>query len=60
MSAVLDSKLRKALELRTDTPAMVDALDSMASFWSANTLEAVGSHCLYTIIMCIAWSSLAP
>jgi hypothetical protein len=41
MSAVLDSKLRKALELRTDSPAMLDALDSMSTFWSSNTLEAV-------------------
>jgi conserved oligomeric Golgi complex subunit 6 len=40
MSAVLDQKLRKALELRTDTPAMLDALESMSSFWETNTLEA--------------------
>ena len=46
MSAVLDSKLRKALELRTDSPAMLDALDSMATFWSSNTLEAVRNPAL--------------
>lgn len=40
MSAVLDQKLRKALELRTDTPAMLDALESMSLFWDTNTLEA--------------------
>ena len=40
MSAVLESKLHKALELRTDAPAMLDALESMSSFWGTNTLEA--------------------
>lgn len=40
MSTVLDSKLRKALELKTDSPAMLDALDSMTGFWGSNTLEA--------------------
>ena len=40
MSAVLDSKLRKALDLRTDAPTMTDALDCMAGFWGQNTLEA--------------------
>ena len=40
MSAVLDSKLRKALELRTDSPQMMDALDSISIFWGDNTLAA--------------------
>jgi len=52
MSAVLDSKLRKALELRTDSPAMLDALDSMATFWSSNTLEAV-RHLLQISVFCL-------
>eukprot|EP00616_Rhizochromulina_sp_CCMP1243_P008845 CAMPEP_0118980786 /NCGR_PEP_ID=MMETSP1173-20130426/29108_1 /TAXON_ID=1034831 /ORGANISM="Rhizochromulina marina cf, Strain CCMP1243" /LENGTH=726 /DNA_ID=CAMNT_0006931157 /DNA_START=89 /DNA_END=2265 /DNA_ORIENTATION=- len=40
MSAVLDQKLKKALELRTDTPVMLEALDSIGEFWESNTLEA--------------------
>ena len=40
MSLVLEKKLKKVLDLRTDSPAMIDALDSIAPFWGDNTLEA--------------------
>lgn len=39
-SAVLDKKLKKVLELRTDTPVMLEALDCISEFWTDNTLEA--------------------
>eukprot|EP00618_Florenciella_parvula_P032517 CAMPEP_0119486988 /NCGR_PEP_ID=MMETSP1344-20130328/13211_1 /TAXON_ID=236787 /ORGANISM="Florenciella parvula, Strain CCMP2471" /LENGTH=355 /DNA_ID=CAMNT_0007521799 /DNA_START=59 /DNA_END=1123 /DNA_ORIENTATION=+ len=39
-SDLLDKKLRKALDLRTDAPAMVEALDSISGFYGENTLEA--------------------
>ena len=37
---VLKKKLKRVSELRTDTPAMLDALESLSAFYGDNTVEA--------------------
>lgn len=39
---IIDKKLKKVLEMRTDTPSMLESLDSLSSFYSdsGNTLES--------------------
>jgi len=37
---VVDSRISKVLELRTDSVAMLEALDAISEFYTSNTLEA--------------------
>eukprot|EP00639_Heterosigma_akashiwo_P023004 CAMPEP_0206417892 /NCGR_PEP_ID=MMETSP0294-20121207/37618_1 /ASSEMBLY_ACC=CAM_ASM_000327 /TAXON_ID=39354 /ORGANISM="Heterosigma akashiwo, Strain CCMP2393" /LENGTH=115 /DNA_ID=CAMNT_0053880835 /DNA_START=11 /DNA_END=355 /DNA_ORIENTATION=+ len=41
MSRVLDKKLKKVLEMRTDTPAMLESLQAISEFYDeGNTFDA--------------------